>query len=99
MVNATGTRNVRRRTDVSQSFFLLANSECSGLEMKPPNDRVIEPNQFARVKRSLSPGWMLFVLTGLNLFNYLDRFIIAAVLTPLKSELHISDGNAGRIVT
>ena len=42
---------------------------------------------------------MLVVLTGLNLFNYLDRFIIAAVLTPLQKELHISDGDAGRIVT
>ena len=41
----------------------------------------------------------MFILTGLNLFNYLDRFIIAAVITPLKDELHLSDGQAGRIVT
>src|SRR5881392_271699 len=30
------------------------------------------------MKRALSPGWLLFILTGLNLFNYLDRFVLSA---------------------
>src|SRR5436309_423876 len=47
--------------------------------------------------RKLSPGWLLFILTGLNLFNYLDRFILPAVLVPLKGELHIGDGQTGQI--
>ena len=47
--------------------------------------------------RKLSPGWLLFILTGLNLFNYLDRLILPAVLTPLGAELHISDEASGRI--
>lgn len=51
------------------------------------------------MKRALSPGWLLFILTGLNLFNYLDRFVLSAVALPLQKELHISDGQVGRIVT
>jgi MFS transporter, Spinster family, sphingosine-1-phosphate transporter len=51
------------------------------------------------MKRSLTPFWTLFILTGLNLFNYLDRFVLSAVLPPLQRELSISDGQAGRLVT
>ncbi len=47
----------------------------------------------------LSPFWVLFILTGLNLFNYLDRFVLSAVLSPLQKELHLNDGDAGRLVT
>jgi len=47
--------------------------------------------------RTLSPFWLLFILTGLNLFNYLDRQILPAVLSPLTNELHISDAQTGRI--
>jgi len=51
------------------------------------------------VKRILSPGWLLFILTGLNLFNYLDRYVLSAVALPLQKELGINDGQLGRIVT
>jgi MFS family permease len=50
-------------------------------------------------RKQLSPGWILAVLTGLNLFNYLDRFVLSAVLTPLQRDLGINDGQAGRLVT
>jgi len=50
-------------------------------------------------RRQLSPGWILFILTGLNLFNYLDRFVLSAVLPPLQHDLAINDGQAGRLVT
>ena len=43
--------------------------------------------------------WVLFILTGLNLFNYLDRYVLSAVLTPLQKDLGINDGQAGRLVT
>ena len=33
-------------------------------------------------RKQLSPAWILFILTGLNLFNYLDRYVFSAVLTP-----------------
>lgn len=52
-----------------------------------------------RRNRQLSPAWMLFILTGLNLFNYLDRFVLSAVLPPLQRDLRIDDGQAGRLVT
>ena len=47
----------------------------------------------------LSPKWILIILTGLNLLNYLDRFVLSAVLTPLQQELGINDGQAGGLVT
>jgi MFS family permease len=51
------------------------------------------------MNRKLSPAWTLAILTGLNLFNYLDRYVLSAVLSPLQKDLHINDGQAGRIMT
>lgn len=51
------------------------------------------------MQRRLSPRALLGILTGLNLFNYLDRFVLSAVLPSLQRELAIDDGDAGRIVT
>src|ERR1019366_4179859 len=51
------------------------------------------------MRKQLSPAWILFILTGLNLFNYLDRYVLSAVLTPLQKDLGINDGQAGRLVT
>ena len=51
------------------------------------------------MNRKLSPSWTLAILSGLNLFNYLDRYVLSAVLSPLQKELHINDGQAGRIMT
>lgn len=50
-------------------------------------------------RKPLSPTWVLVILTGLNLFNYLDRFVLSAVLTPLQKDLGLNDGQAGRLVT
>jgi len=50
-------------------------------------------------RKQLPPAWILFILTGLNLFNYLDRYVLSAVLTPLQKDLGINDGQAGRLVT
>lgn len=51
------------------------------------------------MNRSLSPFWTLFILTGLNLFNYLDRNVVPAVLPDLKAEFGLTDGQLGRIYT
>ena len=48
------------------------------------------------------PAWpvvSLAVLTGLNLLDYLDRQLLAAVLPPLQAELHLGDEQAGTIGT
>ena len=50
-------------------------------------------------RKQLSPAWVLFILTGLNLFNYLDRYVLSAVLTPLQKELGINDSQAGWLGT
>jgi MFS transporter, Spinster family, sphingosine-1-phosphate transporter len=53
----------------------------------------------SKLLQPLSPFWTLFILTGLNLFNYLDRYVMWAVLVPLQKDFGISDGEAGRINT
>lgn len=48
------------------------------------------------------PAWpvaSLAVLTGLNLLDYLDRQLLAAVLPPLQKELGLGDAQAGMIGT
>ena len=47
----------------------------------------------------LPPAWLLFILTGLNLFNYLDRYVLSAVLPSLQKDLSLNDGQAGRLMT
>ena len=41
----------------------------------------------------------LVFLTGLNLFNYLDRYVLAAVLPPLSKELSLSDSEGGWLIS
>ncbi|HEX4139270.1 MAG TPA: hypothetical protein VHY09_02915, partial [Candidatus Methylacidiphilales bacterium] len=45
---------------------------------------------------SATAAWgTLAILTGLNLFNYLDRYVMSAVVTPMQKELSLTDSNAG----
>src|ERR1043165_1061013 len=45
-------------------------------------------------------GYTLAVLTLINLFNYLDRFVSAALVESLrKSELHLSDTQIGLVAS
>lgn len=49
--------------------------------------------------RALTPRQTLFILTGLNLFNYFDRYVLSAVLPSLQKELSITDAQAGHLAT
>ncbi|HJW33737.1 MAG TPA: MFS transporter [Holophagaceae bacterium] len=40
---------------------------------------------------------LLILLTGINLLNYLDRYVVAAVLEPLGRDLHLTDVQLGRL--
>jgi predicted MFS family arabinose efflux permease len=40
---------------------------------------------------------LLLLLTGINLVNYLDRYVLAAIIEPLGQELHLSDAQLGRL--
>ncbi|MEA2602625.1 MAG: transporter, Spinster family, sphingosine-phosphate transporter [Acidobacteriota bacterium] len=58
----------------------------------PAPSRTADPARVAR--------WGLFVLTLVNLFNYLDRFVVSSVVESLKrSELHLSDAQLGALAT
>jgi len=47
----------------------------------------------------IKPGWLLAILTGLNLFNYIDRFLLNGVLTPIQQEFGLTDAQLGRLNT
>ncbi|MES2707633.1 MAG: MFS transporter [Verrucomicrobiota bacterium] len=49
--------------------------------------------------RALTPRQTLFILTGLNLFNYFDRYVLSAVLPSLQADLKIDDERAGQLAT
>jgi MFS family permease len=44
-----------------------------------------------------NPKAILALLTALNLLNYLDRYVLSAVLKPLQDELHLSDFVGGSL--
>ncbi len=46
-----------------------------------------------------NPLIVLSVLTGLNLFNYLDRMVVSAVLKPMSEELNLTGFQAGFLST
>src|SRR4051812_15239158 len=43
------------------------------------------------------PGAVLGVLTGINVLNYLDRFMVAAVLPLITADLHLSHAQGGNL--
>jgi MFS family permease len=51
------------------------------------------------MNRKLSPSWTLAILTGLNLFNYMDRFILNAVRTPMANSFGINYEASGQVFT
>lgn len=56
------------------------------------------PLRFVRPR--VSPRYALAVLTFINLFNYLDRWVVAAVVESIKkSELHLTDTQLGLVGT
>ena len=51
------------------------------------------------MNRKLSPAALLAILTGLNLFNYMDRAVLNAVRTPLANDFAVSYGKSGWALT
>ena len=47
-----------------------------------------------------SAGWGLAILSFINLFNYLDRYLVSALVEPLRhSELALSDAELGSLMS
>lgn len=49
--------------------------------------------------RALTPLQTLVILSGLNLFNYFDRYVLSAVLPSLQKEMNLTDSQAGHLAT
>ncbi|MGO8779720.1 MAG: spinster family MFS transporter [Rhodomicrobium sp.] len=47
------------------------------------------------MKKLPHPYLGLVFLTGLNLFNYMDRYVLASIVPPLKADLMLSDTQIG----
>ncbi|HXX68890.1 MAG TPA: MFS transporter, partial [Polyangiaceae bacterium] len=45
------------------------------------------------------PEIILTLLTALNLLNYLDRYVVSAVVAPIQADLHLSNFAAGLLPT
>jgi MFS family permease len=51
------------------------------------------------MRKSLNPTSLLVVLTGLNLFNYIDRYVLSSVLEQIKNEFQFDDAAGGWLAT
>src|SRR5215831_12139853 len=77
---------------------------CADLRVTYPTTTMTAPdNARAAGAQAVLPAaaaWTLTVLTVLNFFNYVDRYVLAAVLTPLHRDpafVHVSDADLGRL--
>jgi MFS transporter, Spinster family, sphingosine-1-phosphate transporter len=59
--------------------------------MRPPLPAPLSPSRVAWIT--------LAILSGLNMLNYLDRYVMSAVLTPLQAELHLDDADGGALAS
>ncbi len=50
-------------------------------------------------RRGLSPFWLLAILSGLNLFNYLDRYVAVVVAEPIRLSFGLTDRQEGQLNT
>src|SRR5229473_2026549 len=52
----------------------------------------------SRVSRGYA-RYVLAVMVGINFLNYMDRYVGAALVTPIKNEFHLSDAQVGLLAT
>lgn len=57
--------------------------------------RIGEFDLYTHEKKKTYPYLSLLFLTGLNLFNYMDRYVLGSIVPPLKAEFQLSDGQIG----
>jgi predicted MFS family arabinose efflux permease len=48
--------------------------------------------------RGGSPGWALFLLTGISICGFIDRIVMQVLVEPLKEAFHLSDLDIGLLV-
>lgn len=77
--------------------LIFANRTPDRCRIAPPS---ASPHTGRRMRSSSSisaaTAWgTLALLSGLNMLNYLDRYVMSAVLTPMQKELSLNDANAG----
>ena len=80
---------------------VLLIGDAKGLASRP-NFPTLPPHAFPVRYLSGNPAaaWAtLGLLSGLNLLNYLDRYVMSAVLTPLQADLRLNDADGGALAS
>jgi predicted MFS family arabinose efflux permease len=49
-------------------------------------------------RRGASPGWALFLLTGISICGFIDRIIMQVLVEPMKAAFHLNDLEIGLLV-
>lgn len=63
------------------------------------SDRVEESQRFVKLPDAKAATTALVLLTGLNLVNYIDRYVLPGVQEMVKGEFHVSDERLGSLAT
>jgi hypothetical protein len=110
-VHAHGWSALRRRArralhlvaDRGVGTSLLRGSRCFGAHRGPDERewayRARHDFAAAHVQVIRNRTAIVALLTGLNFLNYVDRFIVAAVLPRIKDELDLTNSEAGLLAT
>jgi MFS family permease len=77
--------------------MITAQSRTFSYVSVAPRFRAVRLN--AVKDQSRAAAYALAVLTFINLFNYLDRWVLSAVLEAIKRDLHFSDTQLGSLAT
>src|SRR5262249_1365587 len=81
---------------LSGSSILLTSS----MKLTPIITRIHDRIPAKRMLQLNKGAWfMLALLTAMNLVNYLDRYVVSAVLPLIKNELQVSDSSLGTLAT
>ncbi len=75
-----------------------------GCDVAPPSPlphthRMRSPSPPPLSSGAVAAWSTLAILSGLNMLNYLDRYVMSAVLTPMQKELRLDDADAGSVAS
>ena len=90
-------RRLGRVASGASSFFVMAGGTASGAGERVSSSGEGASGSFGGVIRR--PTLVLALLTALNLLNYLDRFVLSAVLPKVQDDLHLSNFVGGSLAT
>lgn len=68
-------------------------------EVNPRINSTLDSGDHPRISAARTAGIALFLLTSLNLFNFIDRYILPGVQPLVQKEFHVNDAQIGLLTT